>query len=52
METIEIIKALPILSIDDRLTIATIALDSIDNVAKDSILMVTAMKTIPGLYRS
>jgi hypothetical protein len=30
METTEIIKALPTLSIEDRLNIATIALDSID----------------------
>jgi hypothetical protein len=30
METTEIIKALPTLSIDDRLTIATIALNSIE----------------------
>jgi hypothetical protein len=30
METTDIIKALPTLSIDDRLTIATIALGSID----------------------
>jgi hypothetical protein len=31
METTEIIKALPTLSIDERLSIATIALDSIEN---------------------
>ncbi|WP_309742777.1 MULTISPECIES: hypothetical protein [unclassified Chamaesiphon] len=30
METTEIIKALPTLSIDERLTIATIALNSIE----------------------
>ena len=30
METTEILKALPTLSIEDRLNIATIALDSID----------------------